>query len=182
MKPYQKILFPVIVALQIAVLGFMITKQEMLLARGTKILLTCQPIDPRSLFSGDYVILNYEISIINEEIIARSGVKNTGSLEKKEIYVALKPKAEGKFYTAAAISENRDELKKLYPLIIRGRVEYASNTLQIRYGVESYFVPQREGKIIEESLKNVSVEVSVSENGESAISKLFIDDKEVKFY
>jgi len=182
MKPYQKILFPVIVALQIAVLGFMITRQEMLLARGTKVLLRCQPIDPRSLFSGDYVILNYEISIISEEIIAGSGIKNTGNLEKKEIYVALKPKAEGKYYMAAAISENRDELKKLYPLIIKGRVEYASNTLQVRYGVESYFVPQREGKIIEESLKNVSVEVSVSENGDSAISKLFIDGKEVKFY
>ncbi|PKL19036.1 MAG: hypothetical protein CVV49_02830 [Spirochaetae bacterium HGW-Spirochaetae-5] len=182
MKPYQKILFPVIVALQIAVLGFMITKQEMLLARGTKVLLKCQPIDPRSLFSGDYVILNYEISIISEEIISKSGIDDTYKLEKKDIYVALKPKPDGKYYTAAAISQRPDELKKLYPIIIKGRVEYASNTLQIRYGVESYFVPQREGKIIEESLKNVSVEVSVSESGESAISKLFIDGKEVKFY
>jgi len=182
MKSYQKILFPVIVALQLAVLGFMITKQEMLLARGTKVLLKCQPIDPRSLFSGDYVILNYEVSSIGEDIISKSNIKETGKLEKREIYVALKQESDGKHYTAAAISENRDELKKLYPLIIKGRVEYASNTLQVRYGVESYFVPQKEGKIIEDSLKNVSVEVSVSESGESAISKLFIDDKEIKFY
>jgi len=182
MKPYQKILFPIIVAAQIAVLGFMITKQEMLLARGTKVLLKCQPIDPRSLFSGDYVILNYEISVIGEDIILKSGIKDPDLLEKKEIYVALKLKPDGKFYSAAAVSENIEELNKLYPLVIRGRVEYASSTLQIKYGVESYFVPQNEGKIIEGSLKDVSVEVSVSKNGESAISKLFIGDKEVKFY
>lgn len=182
MKTYQKILFPVLVAAQIAVLGFMITKQELLLARGTKVLLKCQPIDPRSLFSGDYVILNYEISVIGEDIIAKSGIKDTDRLERKDIYVALKPKPDGKYYTAAAVSENSVELKKTYPLFIKGRVEYASNTLQIKYGVESYFVPQKEGKIIEESLKDVSVEVSISESGESAISKLFIEGKEVKFY
>jgi len=182
MKPYQRILFPVIVAAQLAVLGFMITKQELLLARGAKIILKCQPIDPRSLFSGDYVILNYEISVIREDIISKSGIKKIHDLQKKEIYVALKPKPDGKYYTAAAISENIKELKQYYPLVIRGRVEYASDTLQLSYGVENYFVPQKEGKIIEMNLKDVSVEISISESGDSAISKLFISDKEVKFY
>jgi uncharacterized membrane-anchored protein len=182
MKLYQKILFPVIVAAQIAVLGFMITKQELLLARGTKVMLKCQPIDPRSLFSGDYVVLNYEISLIGEDIVSKSGIKNSGNPEKKDIFVALKLKPDGKYHGVAEISENIDELKKRYPLIIKGRVEYAGSTLQIRYGVENYFVPQKEGKIIEESLKDVSVEVSISENGESAISRLFIADKEIKFY
>ncbi len=182
MKTYQKILFPLIVAAQLAVLGFMISKQEILLAHGNKVLLKCQPIDPRSLFSGDYVILNYDISMITEDIITKSNIKNTGILEKKEIFVALKTRPDSRFYTAAAVSENIDELKKIYPLVIKGRVENAGNTLQVKYGVESYFVPQKEGKIIEENLKNVSVEVSISENGESAISKLFIADKEVKFY
>jgi len=182
MKSYQKILFPIIVAAQIAVLGFMITKQELLLAQGTKVILKCQPIDPRSLFSGDYVILNYEISIIGEDVISRSGIKNIHALDKKNIFVALKIKPDGRYYEAAAISENIDDLKKIYPLIIKGRVEYTLNTIQVKYGVESYFVPQKEGKIIEESLKNVSVEVSISESGESAISKLYIAEKEVKFY
>lgn len=182
MKRYQKILFPVIVAAQLSVLAFMIVNQELLLARGTKVMLQCRPIDPRSLFSGDYVILNYKISEINETIVSQSGIKETERLEKKNIYVALKPDPGGKYYTAAAISENINELKQRYKIIIRGRVEYAGRTLNVHYGVESYFVPQREGKIIEENLKDVSVEVSVSERGDSAISKLFIADKEVKFY
>ena len=96
--------------------------------------------------------------------------------------MALKIKPDNKFHEAAEISEDISELKKRYPLIIKGWVEYVSNTLQVRYGVESYFVPQKEGRIIESNLKNVSVEVSVSESGESAISRLFVGDKEVKFY
>lgn len=182
MKRYQKILFPVIVAAQIAVPGFMIAKQEMILARGTKIMLKCEPIDPRSLFSGDYVILNYEISSISDDIISGSRIKDKGALDRKEIYVGLKPVPGSKYYSAAEISLNYTELKKRYPVVIRGRAEYAWSGLRIKYGVESYFVPQKEGRIIEESLRDVSVEVSVSDSGESAISKLFIAGKEVRFY
>ncbi len=182
MKIYQKILFPVIVAAQVLVLAVMIISQELLLAHGTKVLLRCRPIDPRSLFSGDYVSLSYMISEIDREIIAQSGIKDTEMLEKRYIYVALRPESGGRYHTAAAVSESLDELKKKHSIIIRGRVEYAGSTLDVRYGVESYFVPQHEGKIIEENLKDVAVEVSVSKTGESAISRLFIADKEIKFY
>jgi uncharacterized membrane-anchored protein len=87
-------------------------------------------------------------------------------------------------YHIAAASDNLDKLKQNYSTIIRGRVElvYTNNFLRVKYGVESYFVPQGEGKIIEKNLRNVSVEVSISDNGDSAVSKLFIDNQEVKFY
>jgi uncharacterized membrane-anchored protein len=183
MKPYQKILFPIIIAAQLCVLIFMITKQELLLANGTKVLLKCEPVDPRSLFSGDYVILNYKISTIGENIISKSNLKDIYNLERKDIYVALNLKANDKHYSIAAISDNFDELKSKYSTVIRGRVEWGSaDSLRVKYGVESYFVPQGEGKIIEKQLNDVSVEVSVADNGDSAISKLFIEDQEVKFY
>lgn len=182
MKRYQKILFPVIIAAQIAVLGIMIARQEMLLAHGAKIILKCRPIDPRSMFSGDYVNLNYEISVINEDILKRSGINDIGRFEKKEIFVALKKSPEERYYSAAAVSHNINDLKKLYPVIIKGRVEFTDSALHIRYGVESYFVPQNEGKIIESSLNDVTVEVSVSQDGNSAISRLFLSGKEVRFY
>ena len=183
MKQYQKILFPVIVALQLCVLVSMITKQELLLANGTKVLLKCEPVDPRSLFSGDYVILNYEISTIGYDIISRSDLKDINDLERKDIYVALMIKTNDMHYKIAAISDSFDKLKQDDAIIIRGRVVSAnSNRLRVRYGVESYFVPQNEGKKIEENLNNTSVEVSVSDNGDSVISKLFIGNQEVKFY
>ena len=186
MKRYQKILFPVIVALQLCVLFFMITKQELLLANGTKVLLKCEPIDPRSLFSGDYVILNYEISRIGYDIILKSDLKDIEKinyLERKDIYVALILQTNDMHHKIAAISDSIDKLKQNYSTIIKGRVYYAGyDELRVRYGVESYFVPQREGKKIEENMRNASVEVSVSDNGDSVISKLFIDGEEVKFY
>ena len=63
MKSFSKIAFILIVVLQLASLGAMIAKRVHLLNTGKKILLKCEPIDPRSLFSGDYVILNYESTI-----------------------------------------------------------------------------------------------------------------------
>ena len=182
MKLYQKILFPIIVAAQLFVLVFMIAKQELLLANGAKVLLKCEPIDPRSLFSGDYVILNYNISTIDWDIISKSNLSIDG-LEGKDIYVALKLRPNDMHYHIAAISDNLDELKQDHSTIIRGRVEgIGSNGLRVRYGVENYFVPQREGKKIENRLSSVSIEVSISDNGDSAISKLFIENQEVKFY
>ncbi|MCL2156281.1 MAG: GDYXXLXY domain-containing protein [Leptospirales bacterium] len=193
MKPYQKILFPIIVAAQLFVLVFMIAKQELLLANGAKVLLKCEPVDPHSLFSGDYVILNYDISRIGWDIISKSNLEGVYSidddiyslysLEGKDIYVALKLRPNDMHYHIAAISDNLDELKQNHSTIIRGRIEeIGSNGMRVKYGVESYYVPQGEGKKIENRLSSVSIEVSISDNGDSAISKLFIENQEVKFY
>ena len=194
MKPYQKILFPIIVAAQLFVLVFMIAKQELLLATGTKVLLKCEPIDPRSLFSGDYVILNYDISTIGSDITSKSNISGIYKLEGKDIYVALNLRQNDMHHHITAISDNLDELKQNHSIIIRGRVEeIISNEvegtgggvefqLRVKYGVESYFVPQGEGKKIEDRLSKVSIEVSISDNGDSTISKLFIENQEVKFY
>ena len=72
MKSFQKAAFITIVIMQIAVLGVMIGNRVCLLDTGVKVLLKCEPVDPRSLISGDYVILNYEISSLAEGYLHRS--------------------------------------------------------------------------------------------------------------
>ena len=47
---------------QAAVLGWMIWDRASLLANGREVVLEVIPVDPRSLFRGDYVILGYDIS------------------------------------------------------------------------------------------------------------------------
>jgi len=47
---------------QAAVLGWMIWDRTSLLANGREVVLEVIPVDPRSLFRGDYVILGYDIS------------------------------------------------------------------------------------------------------------------------
>jgi len=178
MGRFQRIFFPVVVAAQLCVLGVMIARQEIILAKGEKIILQCEPIDPRSLFSGDYVILNYKISAIKPEMLGAGT-----SFEKHDtIYTALDKKEGERFYTAVAVGKNPDLLRKKYPVVMRGIVDNTWDGARVRYGIESYFVPQNEGKIIEQDMENVTVEVSVMESGASAISKLFIGGKEVSFY
>jgi len=180
MKKYQKILLPLLAAAQIMVLVFMIAEQENIIKSGEKVILKCEPVDPRSLFSGDYVILNYTISSIDPKSVK---VYGEGDYKKHDyIYVALKKNSKTGLHDAAAVSGNILELKKDFPTVIKGRVRNSWNLINIKYGVESYFVPQGKGLVIEKDLENVTVEVSVTEKGESAITRLFISGKEVKFY
>ncbi|HOF34086.1 MAG TPA: GDYXXLXY domain-containing protein [Spirochaetota bacterium] len=181
MTKYKKILFFILVAAQLAVLGSMIFKQERLLSGGTKILLKCIPVDPRSLFSGDYVILRYEITNIDtEKLKVKTG---TSFSMDQTIYVALEKDASAPYYNAAEVSSDIKTLSGRYPAVIRGKVEYAyDNSITIRYGVEDYFVPQNQGHYIESNMKSTTVEVSVDAKGNSAISQLFVNDSEVVFY
>ncbi len=181
MTKYRKILFCVIVAAQLAVLGSMIFKQERLLAGGAKILLKCVPVDPRSLFSGDYVILRYEITNIDT---GKLKVKTKESFNGNEtIYVGLEKDASASHYNAAEVSSDIKKLSGRYPAVIRGTVQYAyDSSLTIRYGVEQYFVPQGKGHNIESDMKSTTVEVSVDTKGNSAISRLFVNNTEVVFY
>ena len=60
-----KRLWPALIAIflvQSAALGWMIWNRVMLLKTGREITLDVVPVDPRSLFRGDYVILSYPIS------------------------------------------------------------------------------------------------------------------------
>jgi uncharacterized membrane-anchored protein len=178
MNRFQRMFFPVVVAAQLCVLGVMIAKQEIILAKGEKIILQCEPIDPRSLFSGDYVVLNYKISTIKPEML----VANTMFEKHDTIYTALEKKEGDRYYTVVAVGKDSEQLRKKYPVVMKGIVDNTWDGVRIRYGIESYFVPQNEGKMIEQDMKNVTVEVSVLESGASAISKLFIGGKEVSFY
>lgn len=179
MNSYRKILMPVIVILQVAVLVFMAAKQEYILAAGEKILLKCQPVDPRSLFSGDYIILNYEITRIDlETITVKNGEKRSVDIDET-IYIALDKSKADKYWRAVAASRDLDWLKSIHKTVIKGRIGQRYN---IKFGLEDYFVPQNQGREIERNLDSVHVEVSVMPDGSSALSKLFLNNKEVRFY
>lgn len=177
----KKIIFCVLVAAQLAVLGSMIFKQERLLSGGTKIILKCVPVDPRSLFSGDYVILRYEIANIENDKL-KVPTKEIFT-ENQTVYIALEKDASASHYNASEISSDIKALSGRYPAVIRGTVQYAyDNSIDIRYGVEEYFVPQNKGHYIEQNMESTTVEVSIDKKGNSAISRLFINDSEVVFY
>ena len=175
-------LYWALVALQLLILLAMIGKQLWILDSGSRIKLRCRPVDPRSLFSGDYVILNYEISELGRRKQRSSLKHGDASFEAYDkVYVALE-KEQG-FHRAVAFAKTLEELKPEHDLVIRGRVRrYNDWSFSIRYGVEAFFVPQFAGKILEREMQKVSVELALMENGESAIAKVFIEGQEVEFH
>ena len=140
--------------------------------------------DPRDLFRGDYVVLNYEISQLNLDSIKHDAIDNIS--ESKSFYLLLQ-KAEKywipvEIMPAIAIPEqslfNSEDSGSV---LIRGKIiSQYGNTIIAEYGIESYFVEEGAGKELEKAARNsqLDVEVSVDKFGNAVISKVSIDDKE----
>ena len=166
----KKILVIAILVLWIIFIGGFIAYKEYTLKTGEKILLKTVPIDPRDLFRGDYIVLRYEISEFNLDNFEN---KNLNVNENDFLYVSLKK--EGKYWTAKNVYKDRPE-----ELAIKGRMKYKrGQTINIEYGIESFFVPEGEGKKLERyrNSRELDVEVSVDRFGNAVINNLYIDGK-----
>ncbi|MDA8233423.1 MAG: GDYXXLXY domain-containing protein [Clostridia bacterium] len=172
----SKLWFTLAVGLQIAVLLIMIGMKLFTLTYGTKVLLQTLPVDPWDMFRGDYVTLNYVITQVDLKKV---------TADKKEykhnerVYVGLKK--DGKYWVAKSVSGQPPDDGSL---AIKGKVNYydeMSKIISINYGIDSYYVPQHEGRKIENARVLADVEVSVDRWGNSALSKLFLEGKEVQF-
>ena len=89
--------FIAVALIQTAVLASMIYDRATILGTGTPVMLKTEPIDPRDLFRGDYVILNYEISQLST-----AELEGDNEFERHQpIYVAIEQR--GQFWSATGI-------------------------------------------------------------------------------
>lgn len=203
LEKYRPHLFIGIVAIQLLVLVAMVVKRQQLLASPNSVLLQCEPVDPRSLLSGDYVILRYTISDFNPAEMNRLNVYEESYIYDEIVYVALEPgRTAADPHQPVAISKDLTKLRAQHSLILRGKstsdyefqqvppggsqspdeIDDWRRELSLEYGVEEYFVPQYEGLAIENDIAKTTVEVALAASGESAIRRLFLDGEEVRFY
>lgn len=171
------------------VLLVLVEQRARILRGGTEIRLRSVPVDPRDLFRGDYVILAYPISTVEAEAAGQQGFQRG-----ERVYVSLGRDEQG-FARATGVSREWPKAGDDV-VVIAGRVTTTStcatmadgsidcsgrrNRLGIAYGLESYFVPQGEGKAIETTDKaRIEVVAAVSSSGEAAIKRLLIDGKPV---
>src|SRR5918995_1474689 len=98
----------------------MILPRAAILRNGQEVRLEIAPVDPRDLFRGDYVVLAYRIGTVDMPKEAAASFKRG-----QQVFVTLRPDAGNK-------------ARKL-----------GNRAVDVRYGLESYFVPQGEGKKIE---------------------------------
>jgi len=178
MKKYRTHLLILVVVLQTAALMGMVAIKQRTLATGREIVLKTAPIDPRSLFRGDYVRLNYVIGSL--DYADMEGDKDFDRHDR--VYVMLREHEDG----WKAVSIHR-EMPAHGPesVIIRGEVQYSGiwtgsetrDGINIRYGIENYFVPEGEGRALERPAENekISILVAVDKNGDSAIKAVLIN-------
>jgi uncharacterized membrane-anchored protein len=87
----RKVLLVTVVA-QLVILVGMIALRALPLVTGKTVLVRVQPVDPRDLFRGDYVILSYDFSRTPSQGIEGLSESERGSwktLEGRTVYVAL---------------------------------------------------------------------------------------------
>jgi uncharacterized membrane-anchored protein len=128
---------------------------------GTPVILKTAPVDPRSLFRGNYVRLGYDISRINREL-------TTESFKRGEVgYVTLREE-EGVYVATGLYRERPDS-----GLFIRGRVNGTGGSYWMNYGIEAYFMPKEKAMKAQGAIRQgASAEVYLLNSGKAAISKL----------
>ncbi|MBT1516209.1 GDYXXLXY domain-containing protein [Bradyrhizobium sp. SRL28] len=176
-------LFGAAALVQVALLSVMIIDRSQILREGTEVTLQTRPVDPRDPLRGDYVVLGYDIS----QLPAGSLLNQTAGERNPMVFVKLAPNRDGLYQ---AVSVHAEPVAVTSPeVLIRGRVAYGAtcgstgrvfcDNLQIRYNLESYFVPEGEGLKLEQirNQSKLTVVAAVLPSGRAAIKRLLIDGK-----
>jgi uncharacterized membrane-anchored protein len=167
MKRTRLIAFLALVVLQVLVVGNMARGRQVILDSGARVTLGTRPIDPRDLFRGDYVVLEYEISRIDlNEVSWNAPYAEAG----QNVWVVLNA-AERLARPVAVLDVHpaSDEVA------IRGSVMWASgDSVAIGYGIREYFVPEGTGWEVERA-QEVDVVVAIADDGTAVIDYLILD-------
>ncbi|WLD94183.1 GDYXXLXY domain-containing protein [Alkalihalobacillus sp. AL-G] len=162
-------LFFVLIVFQIVALLTIAGSNYATLQYGERLLLKTEPIDPRDLFHGDYVILNYDISSLSLSLW--EGEDKFESREK--VYVVLQKK--DKYYDAIGIYPDKPDVDD-GKVVLKGKAQYEhAGTVFIDYGIERYYVEEGTGKSIEKQRELTDVVVRVAPWGQVAIEALVIN-------
>ncbi len=187
----------IVVALQSLAILAMVGGKVQTLMTGDVIILRTVPVDPRSLFRGDFVRLRYEITrLTGDEVSFQLDDLHPG----RTIYVRLREE-KGAWGAVSVHGEHPGPAADFK--VIRGRIavsrmekifprrmengrwipptarETPMRVLLVYYGIEAYFVPEGTGRALERPPEDqiMTVAVAVDGAGKAAISGLLLDGK-----
>lgn len=174
-----------IILIQSSLLLAMIANRQTILSSDTIVILETRPIDPRSLFRGDYVRLNYEINELQlDKLSGDQSFKRNDT-----IYVVLQK--QNLYWQAKAVFLEKPGSQNIHQVFILGVVRSVSNSkwdvnlkshietvsIDVSYGIENYFVPEGEGLKLERPKPGdkVTLEIALDDNGHAAIKSLLLN-------
>lgn len=182
----KAVLFGVAILIQCALLVLMVADRMQILQDGAEVTLQTQPVDPRDLLRGDYVVLRYDISQLPAGALAGQPTAERNPV----VFVKLAPNPNGLY---EAVSVHAEAVPVKAPeVLIRGRLANYSascgsprrvfcDKLVVHYGLESYFVPEGEGRKLEQARNQQKLRVvaAVLPSGRAAIKRLLLDGEPV---
>jgi len=176
----NKFLIFAAVLLQVILLFSIQIRKEMSLRSGKRIVVKIIPVDPRSIFRGDYINLNYEFSRLD-----LNKVKHDKAYFSRGQKVFVKLSKTDEEWKAIQVSGKSIMDVGANEMTLAGSVSGwpSKDVVNIVYGIESYFVPEGKGKYIEGKIsdKRIKAELSIDNKGYASVCKIFIDAEEVKF-
>lgn len=161
----NRLLISTTIAFQVLSVASIAISKEWVLATGEEVILQTAPIDPRDIFRGDYVKLDYLFSTIAVSQLGADILEN-GLNKGQQVYLSLKTGNSG-------IAQG-DRLSLTPPassLYLSGRVKMRwqpyqgyrkrsqadenqkpnKQPVQVKYGIEQYFVEQGQGIAMEKT-------------------------------
>lgn len=158
-----------IVVFQLLVLATEYANAVYPLWTGQEISLQTVPIDPRSMFRGNYAHLRYEISNIPGADIRTEKNPRNGEI----VYVRLEATEDGIFsYNGASLKKPQDGM------YIRGRIQNYSRSnsaekYRVKYGIEALFAPKEKALKLERNLRDQGIaKIMLARNGKAALKEV----------
>ncbi len=157
---------------QAAALAWVVVERETVSRSGTVVYLRTAPVDPRDVFRGDYVVLDYDINRIPQTLIDASLVEQKDR-EAIRVYASLAVDARAVASVTAVHTQPPAE-----GLYLRGytsrdwQLQGNDTEIGVKFGIEKLFVEQGAGLVMEERRGSregwqtaMEVEVAVGEQG-----------------
>jgi uncharacterized membrane-anchored protein len=162
----------IVAVAQTGALAALVIDRVVLLKSGREITLPIVPVDPRDLFRGEYVRLGYAINTVPAMLLV-----GPAPTRNHPFYVTIeKNPLNGWTPVKVTAAMPRETDPDRVVLKGRSRLPFPIST-RVTYGIESYFVPEGEGRRLEElaQQKKMAARVAVDGRGNAAIKGLIID-------
>ncbi|MET3792585.1 GDYXXLXY domain-containing protein [Aquamicrobium terrae] len=164
---------------QVGFLGWMIVGRAAVLRDGREVLLKVEPVDPRDLLRGDYVILNYDISRLPLSMIADIGEVRHDLVPTHSVTVRLRREEDGYWRAGGAWLKTPPNPAGADEVDIVGQVPslnlaHVDGEVRVTYGIERFYVPEGEGRAIERDMRvrPFGVRAAVSSSGTAQVKAL----------
>lgn len=174
----------VLALVQIGFLSWIIAGRAAILRNGKEVLLKIEPVDPRDLLRGDYIILGYGISRIPVKMIANVPADKLSS-DDTSIVVRLKKGADGYWQPTTAWFGKAPTPATADEADISGHVAEGWDlrsegmTIAPDYGIERFYLPEGEGMAIQNDMRArpFGIRIALAGDGTAQIKALVDGDK-----